>query len=137
LMRAEVEPWRDLPSAVASVIEPQLEAVTEEILASIPEEVPQYARPFEGSFGRGIRTGVSEALSQFVALVRDPESGRAQGRDVARLPSSWFAGRLPMRLQPKRTRVRPAGRGRVKPPPWPVPRRTSADCGHGCRSTPW
>lgn len=33
-------------------------------------------------FGRGIRTGVGEALKQFVALIRDPEAGRGLGREV-------------------------------------------------------
>ncbi len=76
------EPWRGLPPEVADLIAPELDAVTEEILASIAREVPEYARPLEGSFGRGVRTGVGEALSQFVALVRDPEAGREPGREV-------------------------------------------------------
>ena len=76
------EPWRALPPTVADLIEPELEAVTGEILASIAREVPEYARPLEGSFGRGVRTGVGEALRQFVALVRSPEAGREPGREV-------------------------------------------------------
>jgi hypothetical protein len=76
------EPWRGLPSSIADVIEPELDAVTNEILATIAQEVPEYARPLEGSFGRGVRTGVTEALRQFVALVRDPDAGRAPGREV-------------------------------------------------------
>ncbi len=78
----EAEPWRCLPAAVAEVIEPQLTALTEEILATIAREVPEYARPLEGSFGRGIQTGVAEALRQFVALIRDPDAGRRPGREV-------------------------------------------------------
>src|ERR1700704_627938 len=76
------EPWRGLPSHVAGLIEPELAAITEEILATIAREVPEYARPLEGDFGRGIRTGVGEALLQFVALIRDPEAGREPGREV-------------------------------------------------------
>ncbi|MGB7685855.1 MAG: hypothetical protein WBL45_08755, partial [Solirubrobacterales bacterium] len=76
------EPWRGLPDRVADVIEPELGAITEEILATISREVPEYARPLEGRFGRGIRSGVGEALLQFVALVRDPDTGREQGREV-------------------------------------------------------
>ncbi|MFL5901104.1 MAG: PucR family transcriptional regulator [Solirubrobacterales bacterium] len=76
------EPWRGLQPAVADLIEPELEAVTGEILETIGREVPEYARPLEGNFGRGIRTGVGEALSQFVALIRDPEAGRGLGREV-------------------------------------------------------
>jgi PucR C-terminal helix-turn-helix domain len=76
------EPWRGLQSTVADLIEPELEAVTAEILETIGREVPEYARPLEGNFGRGVRTGVGEALSQFVALIRDPEAGRGLGREV-------------------------------------------------------
>jgi hypothetical protein len=76
------EPWRGLPPQLAAVIEPELPAATEEILATIAREVPEYARPLEGAFGAGIRTGVTEALRQFVALIRDPDAGREPGRDV-------------------------------------------------------
>jgi PucR-like helix-turn-helix protein len=78
----QIEPWRALPAEVADVIEPELEAITGEILASIAATVPEYARPLEGRFGRGIRTGVGEALRQFVSLIRDPDAGRGQGRGV-------------------------------------------------------
>jgi hypothetical protein len=76
------EPWHALPPEVADAIEPELPEATEEILATIGREVPEYARPLEGAFGVAIRTGVSEALRQFVALIRDPGAGREPGRDV-------------------------------------------------------
>src|SRR4051794_10429228 len=76
------EPWHALPPALADAIEPELPEATEEILATIASEVPEYARPLEGAFGVAIRTGVSEALRQFVALIRDPGAGRDSGRDV-------------------------------------------------------
>jgi hypothetical protein len=76
------EPWRGLPRRAADLIEPELDAITEEILATIAVEVPEYARPLEGRFGRGLRTGVGEALRQFVALIRDPDAGRGPGREV-------------------------------------------------------
>ena len=75
----DAEPWRGLPAEAADLIEPELAAVTEEILATIAREVPEYARPLEGSFGRGIQTGVAEALRQFVALIRDPELAAGPG----------------------------------------------------------
>src|SRR5256885_7591531 len=83
-VRIEAEPWRRLPPDVAEVIEPELEPATGEILAAIGREVPDYARPLEGAFGRDVRRGVSEALAQFVALVRDPDAGREPGRGVYR-----------------------------------------------------
>jgi PucR C-terminal helix-turn-helix domain len=76
------EPWRALPPELAKLIEPELPAATEEILATIAREVPEYRRPLEGAFGVGIRTGVTEALRQFVALIRDPDAGREPGREV-------------------------------------------------------
>jgi hypothetical protein len=79
--RLDSEPWRGLPAEVADLIEPELPAITEEILATIAREVPEYERPLEGRFGRGIRMGVNEALSQFVSLIRDPDAGR-RGREV-------------------------------------------------------
>jgi hypothetical protein len=76
------EPWHALPPELADAIEPELHEATEEILATIAREVPEYARPLEGAFGVAMGTGVSEALRQFVALIRDPEAGRDPGRDV-------------------------------------------------------
>jgi len=78
----KTEPWRALPPSVADVIEPELDAITDEILATIALEVPEYARPLEGSFGRGVRTGVTEALRQFVELIRSPSGARGPGREV-------------------------------------------------------
>jgi hypothetical protein len=78
----ETEPWRALPAEVADLIEPELETTTDEILATIAREVPDYARPLEGSFGHGVRTGVSEALRQFVDLIRSPSGERGPGRGV-------------------------------------------------------
>ena len=76
------EPWRGLPPAVADVIEPELPAIADAIVTTIAREVPEYARPLRGRFGRGIRTGVKEALVQFVSLIRDPDAGRESGREV-------------------------------------------------------
>src|SRR5918994_5229173 len=77
----QTEPWGGLPPTRADAIEPELPSATEEILEKIADEVPEYARPLEGAFGVAIRTGVAEALRQFVALLRDPDAGRP-GRDV-------------------------------------------------------
>jgi hypothetical protein len=78
----DIEAWGALPGGVADLIEPELDAITAEILVAIARDVPGYARPLEGDFGRGVRRGVGEALRQFVALIRDPATGRGVGRDV-------------------------------------------------------
>lgn len=64
------------------MIEPELPELAGAIIAGIGEEVPEYARPLEGSFGRGVRRGVVEALSQFLRLIRDPDAGREDSRTV-------------------------------------------------------
>jgi hypothetical protein len=76
------EPWRELPAEVADLVEGEIDPISAEILESIAHEIPEYARPLEGRFGRGIRRGVEEALAQFVALIRDPDAGRDSGREV-------------------------------------------------------
>jgi hypothetical protein len=77
------EPWRGLSPLVADLIEAEIPATTREIVETIGREVPEYARPLEGNFGRGVRTGVAEALTQFVAVIRDPDAGRSRtGREV-------------------------------------------------------
>jgi hypothetical protein len=62
------QPWRDLPSSAAEVLAPELPSVADEIIAAISEGVPEYALPLEGSFGRGLRHGVEEALRRFLDL---------------------------------------------------------------------
>ena len=63
-----------LPPRLADVLEPELPAIADAILRAIGDEVPEYARPLEGAFGRAVRTGVGQALDRFLALVRDPDA---------------------------------------------------------------
>lgn len=64
------------------MIAPELPFLADAIIGGIGEEVPEYARPLEGSFGRGVRRGVDEALGQFLRLIRDPDAGREDSRAV-------------------------------------------------------
>jgi hypothetical protein len=76
------QPWEALPPEVAAVLRPELPALADEIIAEISDGVPGYARPLEGPFGLALRTGVVEALRQFMALIEDPAGGRGAGREV-------------------------------------------------------
>ena len=76
------EPWRYLPGELADLLDPELPAITAEILPAIGQEVPEYARPLEGDFGDAIRNGVEEALRRFIALVRDPDAPGDASRQV-------------------------------------------------------
>jgi hypothetical protein len=75
-------PWEAIPSEALDAIAPALPALVDEIVAAIAAEVPGYARPLEGAFGKGVRLGVEQALAQFDQMARNPGVGRAVGRDV-------------------------------------------------------
>ncbi|MEX2253668.1 MAG: helix-turn-helix domain-containing protein [Thermoleophilaceae bacterium] len=75
-------PWEALPPDVAAALRPELPALADEIITAIAAEVPGYALPLRGSFGRGLQRGVEQALEQFVAMIENPGTGRAAGRQV-------------------------------------------------------
>ena len=74
-------PWEGLPGEVLAA-GPVLQELADEIIDAIRAEVPAYALPLEGAFGEAVRRGVTEALSQFNAMVREPGTGRGVGRRV-------------------------------------------------------
>src|SRR4051812_50116241 len=76
---SDERPWSALPPRLRDVLRPGLPALAEEIMAAIAEAVPEYDRPMRGSFGRGIRTGVEQALAQFVDLLGAPEAAPSGG----------------------------------------------------------
>ncbi|MBJ7458622.1 MAG: helix-turn-helix domain-containing protein [Thermoleophilaceae bacterium] len=76
-------PWERLSEASASLMESHRRAIAEEILTEVAREIPAYTRPLEGAFGVGLRGGVEQALMQFVAMARDPDTSlREEGRRV-------------------------------------------------------
>ncbi len=56
----------------------------DELIAAIRESVPEYARPLEGSFGRGVRAGVGEALTRFVDDIERPSADPKRWQAVYR-----------------------------------------------------
>jgi hypothetical protein len=62
------QPWHELPREVAVVLRPVLPDLADEIIEAV-RAVPAYARPLDGAFGRGVRAGVEEALTHFLAEV--------------------------------------------------------------------
>src|SRR5947199_115397 len=71
-----------LAPELAAQIRPQLPELIEAIIAAIGREVPEYARPLEGAFGRGVRVGVERALTRFWDEVAGVEEGAAEDRAV-------------------------------------------------------
>jgi hypothetical protein len=75
-------PWEGIPTEALDAIAPALPALVDEIIGAISAEVPGYARPLEGAFGKGVRLGVEQALGQFDQMARNPGVGRGVGREV-------------------------------------------------------
>ncbi|MEA2279009.1 MAG: hypothetical protein QOC78_3969 [Solirubrobacteraceae bacterium] len=99
-----------LPPALAAVLRPVLPELVVAIIDAIGHEVPEYARPIEGPFGRALRAGVERALERFVDGIEDPtleergaseiyaRLGRGEMRAGRSLDSLLSAYRLGARL---------------------------------------
>jgi PucR-like helix-turn-helix protein len=83
------QPWHDLPADVVGVLRPLLPSVADEMIDAV-REVPAYARPLDGDFGRTIRVGVEAALRHFLAEME-------AGGPVARSDAYVLLGRGEMR----------------------------------------
>ncbi len=77
-------PWELLDRALAATLEPELPALADELIAAIGPAVPEYRRPLEGAFGRGLRAGVRRSLQQFVDLIGRPGGVSPASREVYR-----------------------------------------------------
>lgn len=81
-----VETSSSLSPAAIAALRPELPALADEIVEALRREVPEYARPLRGDFGRGIRAGVEEALRRFGAPPSEEAAAvyRALGRGELR-----------------------------------------------------
>jgi hypothetical protein len=57
----------------------RLGPLADEVIEAIGLEIAEYRRPLEGSFGRGLRAGVRQALAQFLELLGHPDKPLADG----------------------------------------------------------
>jgi PucR-like helix-turn-helix protein len=71
-----------LPPTLAAALRPVLPELTDAIIAAIGAEVPDYVRPLEGRFGRGVRRGVQTALARFVDGIENPTDGDPDARSL-------------------------------------------------------
>jgi hypothetical protein len=72
----------ELPPELATALRPALPDLAQEIIAAIGRDVPDYARPLEGPFGRALRVGVERALRRFVDAIEDPASDDGGAREI-------------------------------------------------------
>ena len=83
-------PWQALPSSLAAALRPGVPETVEEIIDAIRRTVPAYARPLEGAFGQAIRTGVEQALGDFLDEVEGGRRAEAPGaRDTYVTLGRW------------------------------------------------
>jgi hypothetical protein len=71
-----------LPPSLAAALRPALPDLTDAIIAAIGTEVPAYAQPLEGPFGRALRVGVRTALARFVDRIEDPSGEDAEAHEL-------------------------------------------------------
>ena len=67
---------------MGEVLRPGLARTADEMIDAIRSAVPAYARPLDGAFGAGIRTGVVRALEQFVSAVEGARRRPPGARDI-------------------------------------------------------
>src|SRR4051794_41869632 len=104
----------ELPPSLAAALRPALPDLSDAIIAAIGAEVPAYARPLEGPFGRAVRIGVRTALARFVDGIEDPASEDPDARRLyAELGPAEVrgGGRPPAPLRAPPVGPRPGGGG--------------------------
>jgi PucR C-terminal helix-turn-helix domain len=71
-----------LPPDLAKALRPALPDLAQDIIVAIGREIPAYARPLEGPFGRALRIGVERALSRFVDSIERPDADDGGAREI-------------------------------------------------------
>jgi hypothetical protein len=71
--------WAQLPASLGPLLAAQLDELSDDVMSAVRAEVSLFDRPLEGSFGRGIKLGVGEALRQFCRLVETQGSADSDG----------------------------------------------------------
>ncbi|MFF4031013.1 PucR family transcriptional regulator [Streptomyces sviceus] len=69
-----------VPPDLAEVLRSQLEEVADEVEEEVRRQVPEYARPADGTYREHLRAGVVQALTLFVDHIADP---RGRGDAIA------------------------------------------------------
>jgi hypothetical protein len=72
----------NLPPGLAKALRPTLPELAQDIIDAIGREIPAYARPLEGPFGRALRIGVERALARFVDGIERPGAGDGGAREI-------------------------------------------------------
>lgn len=69
-----------VPPDLAELLRAQLEEVADEVEEEVCRQVPEYARPADGTYRENLRAGVVQALTLFVDHIADP---RGRGDAIA------------------------------------------------------
>ncbi|MFF5187001.1 PucR family transcriptional regulator [Streptomyces sp. NPDC000345] len=69
-----------VPPDLAQLLREDLQAVADEVEEEVRRQVPEYARPTDGTYGAHLRAGVVQALTLFVDHIADP---RGRGDAIA------------------------------------------------------
>ncbi|WP_327314056.1 PucR family transcriptional regulator [Streptomyces sp. NBC_01235] len=69
-----------VPPGLAELLRAELEAVADDVEEEVRRQVPEYARPADGAYGKNLRSAVVQALTLFVDHIADP---RRQAGSIA------------------------------------------------------
>ncbi|MEU1803129.1 helix-turn-helix domain-containing protein [Streptomyces sp. NPDC019937] len=65
-----------VPPGLAKLLRDQLETVADEVEEEVRRQVPEYARPADGTYRAHLRSGVVQALTLFVDHIAEPDPGQ-------------------------------------------------------------
>lgn len=69
-----------VPPHLAELLRAQLEEVADEVEEEVRGQVPEYARPADGTYRENLRAGVVQALTLFVDHIADPRGRGTRSR---------------------------------------------------------
>ncbi|AEW92436.1 MULTISPECIES: PucR family transcriptional regulator [Streptomycetaceae] len=100
------EPFSRLPPQLHDHFLPYLPQVSEDVVAAIQTQIPEYARPADPTYTRTVRTGVEQGLTLFMERLRQPvgasesviDTYRSIGRGEANEGRSLDAFQVALRL---------------------------------------
>jgi hypothetical protein len=68
--------------SLADLLRPHVPELIDEMIAAIANEVPEYNRPLQGTFGKNVRRGTVASLERFLALIAGADHNEDNHRQI-------------------------------------------------------
>ncbi|MGW7056102.1 PucR family transcriptional regulator [Streptomyces sp. NPDC054887] len=86
------DPFRQLPPAFSTLLEPLLPSVADDIVEAICVSIPEYARPADRAYTRVLRNAVDQALRMFLSRASTTKTSGATLASTYETIGVWEAG---------------------------------------------